>query len=344
MNKRINLDIIRIFAAGMVLSVHIGQHAGFDFSVGAAGVQLFFVLSGYLAFTSLERNSSAIAYYRKRLVRIVPVYWICLIITYVEDLVLGIYSSSLRDAFAGQCGPGFLRYFVFLQCFTPTDNWNLWNNHGALWTMSSFVGFYILAPYLYKFMSTFYRGMLILIAFLVSRPYLVSWIQNIFSGYPEDAHIEWFAGMNPLTELYCFLLGAVLFVAIREKKQGIYQTIVFITLVVTVLSWYQYELLFVLFIGAAVSFDPITENEKIGKWISMIGGGSFALYLIHPMVLEVAPMIWRKIGVNNQWLCAAYLYVLCIGAAYILYYGFIIKIERWAAHKFLEGRLKEDAS
>lgn len=178
----------------------------------------------------------------------------------------------------------------------------------------------------------------------LSRPYLIAWIQNIFSGYPQEAHIEWFAAMNPLTELYCFLLGAVLFVAIKEKKQGMYQTIVFITLVVTALSWYQFVLLFVLFIAAAVLCAPFVRNEKICKWISMAGSASFALYLIHPMVLEVAPAIWGKIGINNRWLCALYLYVLCIGITYILYYGFIIKIEKWAAHKFLEGRLKQDAS
>lgn len=37
----INLDIVRIFAAFMVLSVHIGQIVGFDFSIGAKGVPIF---------------------------------------------------------------------------------------------------------------------------------------------------------------------------------------------------------------------------------------------------------------------------------------------------------------
>lgn len=300
---------------------------------------MFFVLSGYLAFASLDRDSSAILYYKKRLVRILPVYWTCLIITYIKDIVIGLRSSSLADVLAGQCGPKYFRYFVFLQCFTPTDHWNLWNNRGALWTMSSFVGFYLLAPFLYRWMNRFYKSMMVLAVFLFCNPYLVSGIQNIFSGYPEDAHIEWFASMNPFTELYCFLLGAVLFVAIKEKRQTIYLIIVAFTLAVTALSWYQYELLFVLFIAISVLSDPITENEKVCKWISMISRGSFALYLIHPVVLEVAPMIWRRIGIRNRWIYAAYLYVLCIGAAYLLYYGLIIKLEKWASDKFVKEYL-----
>ena len=50
--RNINLDLIRVFAAFMVLSVHIGQYTGREFVVGAKGVQLFFVISGYLAFAS----------------------------------------------------------------------------------------------------------------------------------------------------------------------------------------------------------------------------------------------------------------------------------------------------
>lgn len=318
-----------------IVSAHRAAFVG-GFAVGQRGVQLFFVLSGYLAFASLEKNSSAISYYKKRLVRIVPIYWMCLILTYIEDIVIGTYSSSLSNVLAGQCGPGYLRYFVFLQCFLPSDNWSLWNNHGALWTMSSFVGFYILAPYLYRIMNKFYTGVILLAVFLFGRPYLASWIINIFAGYPKEANIEWFAYMNPLAELYCFLLGAVLFVAIKERKQSIYLTIITMVLIVTDLSWHQFDLLFVLFVAIAVFSDPIVKNEKICKWISWISGGSFALYLIHPMVLEAAPIVWRRIGIDNQWLYAIYLYVLCIGATYILYYGFIIKIEKWVSGKFLD--------
>lgn len=42
MSKNVNIDIVRTFATLLVLSVHICQVAGFDFSVGAKGVQCFF--------------------------------------------------------------------------------------------------------------------------------------------------------------------------------------------------------------------------------------------------------------------------------------------------------------
>lgn len=67
MKKSINLDLIRIFAALMELSVHIGQIVGYNLGVGARGVQLFFVLSGYLAYASLDMDSDVKRYYKKEL-------------------------------------------------------------------------------------------------------------------------------------------------------------------------------------------------------------------------------------------------------------------------------------
>lgn len=98
--QNLNLNIIRIFAAWMVLSVHITQRAGMDFSVGAYGVQLFFIMSGYLAFYSLaNKKYSAIEYYKKRAVRILPTYWFCLILLYVQDIVGGYSINYLYKKF-----------------------------------------------------------------------------------------------------------------------------------------------------------------------------------------------------------------------------------------------------
>lgn len=93
----------------------------------------------------------------------------------------------------------------------------MWNNHNALWTMSSFIGFYLLVPWIYKIIKNTYVGMAVVFLAMISRPWMIETIKRTFSHYPEEAHIEWFASMNPLTELYCFLLGAVLYIAIKTN-------------------------------------------------------------------------------------------------------------------------------
>lgn len=88
--RNLNLNLIRIFAAGMVLAEHITQTLGIEFEAGAYGVQLFFIMSGYLAFYSMaNKRYSVMEYYKNRAVRILPTYWSCLIILYIYDMLEG---------------------------------------------------------------------------------------------------------------------------------------------------------------------------------------------------------------------------------------------------------------
>ena len=85
--RNINLDLIRVFADFMVLSVHIGQYTGREFVVGAKGVQLFFVISGYLAFASMS-NKSVSQYYKSRVLRILPTYYFCIILNFLITILI----------------------------------------------------------------------------------------------------------------------------------------------------------------------------------------------------------------------------------------------------------------
>ena len=323
--KNLNLDILRIFSAFMVLSVHIGQYAGIDFSVGAKGVQLFFIMSGYLAFLSLDKDPSPIHYYRKRIIRIVPAYWFCLILICIEDILLG---GELQIGKSWGNLVKFLRYFFFAQCFLPSDNWDLWNNYSALWTMSAFAGFYIIAPFLYRCMKKFYRAFLFLFVFIMGTEYIAITIQNILSIYPSEAHIERFATMNPLTELYCFLLGCTLFISIKENKQFLYAMILVITMIVKSFTWYAYEMLFTLWILLSVSFKPIFRKEIVCRIIVLSSKGSFMLYLVHPIILRIAPILREQLCIKNKFIYAIFLYISCIGVSYVLYYLIIQRSER----------------
>ncbi len=325
--RNLNLDIVRIIAAFMVLSVHIGQSIGKDFGVGAMGVQLFFILSGYLSFATIK-NKSPLEYYKSRLIRIIPTYYFCLILLYLKDIVIAIHDGNLSETLQGQCSIRFLRYVFFLQCFTPTNNWNLWNNHSALWTMSSFVGFYLLAPWLHKIIKNAYIGIISVLFLMICRPYLIGATQKLLSGYPEEAHIEYFSSMNPIAELYCFVLGAVLFISIKESKHYLYLLIMLICLIASSLQWYRFEIVFLLLIAISCLSVNITSKEPIKKAIIWLSNGSFTLYLVHPLVIYVDGRLWYKLGILKESLHGIVLYMCCIFVAYFIYYGIIRKIEQ----------------
>lgn len=193
--------------------------------------------------------------------------------------------------------------------------------------------FYIVAPLLYKILNRFYKSFVVTIFLIWVNPLVISGIKGLFSHYPEEAHIEWFATMNPLTTLYCFMLGATLFMAVKEGREGVYAFFIGLVLIMTSFSRYPYEFLFTLLILIAVVSMPLVNNKKVQKYILYVSKGTFALYLIHPLVLKVARKILERIGVRNVILSGICLFILCIVASYTVYYLVIYKIEQYCYQK-----------
>lgn len=87
------LDVLRGIAAFNVVIFHytskfrqnFGHHysSAYDWDLGRFGVELFFMISGFVIFMSLQGNTSVRSFALKRFRRLYPEYWICLCITYV---------------------------------------------------------------------------------------------------------------------------------------------------------------------------------------------------------------------------------------------------------------------
>ena len=79
----LGLQILRFVAAMAVVLFHMGSdyqiRFGLDanpFAYGAFGVDIFFVLSGFIIAMTTDPSRGAWYFYRKRLIRIVPIYWL----------------------------------------------------------------------------------------------------------------------------------------------------------------------------------------------------------------------------------------------------------------------------
>ena len=103
------LQSCRAFAAVLVVLFHLGgtialpKYFGIDgfaapFAFGHAGVDLFFVLSGYIIVTvhwqDFGKPDRLIGYLKKRAARIYPVYWLVFIAVYAAAQAM----PSLRGA------------------------------------------------------------------------------------------------------------------------------------------------------------------------------------------------------------------------------------------------------
>lgn len=298
------LEILRVMACFMVLGVHAGQYAGISeyTAIGSKGVQLFFIISGFLAMQSCENkmfNQKSgqkwyVEYYKDRIKKIIPLYWYCLIINYAYSIVYyhfieNVPFSSLFELKEGVCGIRYLRYFFFLQGFIPSENYVYWNNRFALWSMSSFVFFYLVAPVLYRIITKCKQSYLFLAGIVVGGV----WIKNMFLLVPDGKfdHIDWFAGAFPLYTLVFFAFGMFAW-SIRNYRGRNFIAFLFIIFVIlTQLKFWGYELLFTALTILATSLESGGVCDKVSKLLFYVGKESFCIYLTHPIIFSVLSCI-----------------------------------------------------
>lgn len=142
------LDLLRTLAIGLVLLRHgsrpeaSGLGEGFVANVffnGWVGVDLFFVLSGYLIATGLIRRSGETdslfpkRYFVDRILRIVPAYYAVLLLC-----VIGFFPGLIIDP--ETLGQSFVAHLLFLQDYTGA------NINVVFWSLGVEEKFYILAP------------------------------------------------------------------------------------------------------------------------------------------------------------------------------------------------------
>jgi exopolysaccharide production protein ExoZ len=72
----VSIQILRAVAALAVVVFHAGQRIAVPFSVGQAGVDIFFVISGFVMWIVTDNGKTPTEFIRARIFRIAPLYWI----------------------------------------------------------------------------------------------------------------------------------------------------------------------------------------------------------------------------------------------------------------------------
>lgn len=91
------LQYLRAAAALSVLLFHAMVGAGGHDAIGTGGVDIFFVLSGFLMFQIASADPKPLAFFTARLKRIVPAYWLVTALVVTSQLA-GLTEQSAFDA------------------------------------------------------------------------------------------------------------------------------------------------------------------------------------------------------------------------------------------------------
>lgn len=301
-----SLQAGRAIAALLVVLYHnslyifaLDKYWGFDpayglFNFGHAGVQFFFVLSGFIIFyihgKDIGLPSRFLAFVRKRFIRIYPIYWLVLaaiipvyflapsfgfayhrsIVTILSSIVLVYFDESLRSeiAVAWTLYHEMLFYFIFaLAIFSRRFGLAIL----SLWFAASILSLLITFP---PFFSD----------------YLFSPLHLLFGMGIASC---WLLRRSRIKAPILFaLLGTLLFIAAgMEENYGLW------------LAEQHRNIFFGL--GSAVALLGFVELERQGRlhvpgWLRLMGDASYAIYLTHFTVLSLLAKIFIRFGAREQ--------------------------------------------
>jgi peptidoglycan/LPS O-acetylase OafA/YrhL len=139
-SRLVELDALRGIAAMMVVAFHFtaryqaiyGHSAAlwFDVSWGHLGVDLFFIISGFVIFMTLKRTTDARDFLVSRFSRLYPGYWVALISTYV---IVSLFSLPGRE----------VSIFDAVVNFSMIQYWlKIPNVDSVYWTLTLELSFY----------------------------------------------------------------------------------------------------------------------------------------------------------------------------------------------------------
>jgi len=316
-----SIQIMRGVASLLVLLTHIavkGSQYGNDalkgFSIGDAGVDLFFIISGYIMCVSTyNQHLSFTQFIIRRIKRIIPLYWVVTTLA----LIVYLYNSKLVNTSGGETS--------ILASYTLIPNGKRFLNDNG-WTLSYEFFFYFIFGYFIN--EGTYRAMqassIILLA-LVMMGLCFNSDVRLFVFSTKSFFIEFVFGMgcfylfnmkkaqlNYKYGIGLFMLGVLLFalqiifqIPASEKWRG--------------LDWGIKMLL--IFIGLLSLEGLIQRSSFLFKDLLLeIGNSSYSLYLIHPFVLSGTAMCLKHFGMaSNPYLFAIILLVFSVAIGHFVY-------------------------
>lgn len=290
------IQILRATAALAVMFAHAHGLAGTydisdyvpDFPIGAAGVDLFFVISGFVMVQASAKlfgaPKASIYFFLRRLARIAPIYWISNAVFlggvyYTVGRDIGVADISVRNIFTS---------LIFIPDARPSGA--VYPIHSLGWTLNFEMGFYVCFSAALFFKR---RAAIVTLSIL-----MVVWGEFLWM-YPWPLPFKYYANPIILEFVFGMLIGWARLEGLRTPNW------LGALLALAGLAWFaasaatfwlawRRELCWGLPAAAMVAGGGLCQKDLTletwpARFIFLVGDASYALYLFHPFSL-VWPM------------------------------------------------------
>lgn len=305
------IQYLRALAALGVVLFHAAERTGHHFAIGAAGVDVFFVISGFIMWVISDRRPVApLAFLRERLRRIAPIYWLATLVM-IGGGVAGLFPNLVLTL------GHILASLVFIPARSPSSG-EIWPVLVQGWTLNFEMFFYVV--FAASLMLPRHRRLPVMAALFVSLVLLGLAIdtQNaLFLTYTRPVILEFVAGMI-VAEFW--LRGRVAgpglgIVLVLSAFTG------FAALAVLRLPFDE-RILGPLAVMLVVGTLALEAGGWFQKWTlpTLLGDASYSIYLWHTFAISVVVKAAAMIGLNSvlTLLCALAAGTLAGIAAYLL--------------------------
>lgn len=291
-----NFDLMRLLAALVVFCVHSYNLSGDvrlsfmgHFLNSSVALNCFFVISGFLVFSSFERSSSLADYFKKRVRRIYPAYFTVIVLlavlgAFISDLSIGEYFGlSLVKYLLAQ-----LSLLNFLEHGLPgVFSGNRYGAvNGALWSIRIEVICYILTPVI-AMLAVKTRKLFVLAPLYLCA--VASYFILIKVGERMESELIRVVAFELPWQLAFYISGAIIyyhFDFFKDKALPLFVTAIAVYLISP-------------YLGIDVFLKPISLGviviflgfslPYLGNF-ARYGDFSYGIYIIHYPVLQV--LVW----------------------------------------------------
>lgn len=302
MQKISQIQYLRAIAALLVVACHAPEYLSplnpnFKyFAYGRYGVDIFFVVSGFIMGSmrsSVDRGDFIV----KRLIRIVPLYWVVTLVVAISrrSSVISIYDTN-----------SLISSLLFFPAYSIEHPGHVWPVYVPGWTLNYEIFFYLVF-FVFISLKPALRMLSVAMTFLslIMLGHIFSYSDAAFKMYTSSIFFEFIVGM----------WVAVWYGNGNGKYYNFYCIVVlscFIAFVSAILLYFKCDSVYVSGLGAG--FFVVTSlyfmRSVSWRWLEYVGDASYSIYLMQIFVLVFARFVWGKMGFSSVLNLSVWAYVL----------------------------------
>jgi len=245
-------------------------------------VYSFFVISGFLVYSSFDRLKDLKKYLTNRIKRILPAY--IFVVLFFAVFLLAFSSNNIANYFSWE----WLKYLganlIFANFLKPCIPFVFENNpecgvNGSLWTIKVEIMFYVFVPILYYFLknrSLRNKNIVLLVFYLISLTY----------GYFVGKYYSYEMAKQLPGSLVYFLSGIFLYLNLDFFKKNQWKLLPIATILgVLELYFLPFNLVFPFALGIVIIWMAFSKMplRNFGKY----GDFSYGVYLVHFPIIQI---------------------------------------------------------